>query len=466
MQSTLFRPALEPVPRAWESARSELAALQRLALPLIFANVGQVLIGVVDTAIVGRLGSVELAGAGLGNTIHFTVAVLGLGVLSGLDPLFAQAFGAGERRRAGQLLVQGAWLALLLSVPLCALELGIGFALERFGIRADVAVAARDYLFGRAPGLLPFLLFAGTRSCLQAAALTRPLIAATLGANAVNLVLGVALAFGDRALLELGLPGIGLPALGVFGAALAGTAATWSQALVLSAAARSHGFCAGPARPRAADLGRVLALGVPIGAQMLAEFTAFGLVHLLVGVLDGESLASHQLAITLASATFMVPLALGNAASARVGGAVGSGDTPRARRAGLVAIAVAALFMTCAAITMLIGPRALARSFTDQAAVIESAVPLLWIAALFQISDGVQAVAAGALRGAGDTRFPLVLNLAAHFGVGLPAGLLLAHGFGLGARGLWWGLSIALCCVAAGLSARFLRLTARPLARV
>jgi MATE family multidrug resistance protein len=161
----------------------------------------------------------------------------------------------------------------------------------------------------------------------------------------------------------------------------------------------------------------------------------------------------------------MVPLALGSAASVRVGGAVGSGDTPRARRAGLIAIAVAALSMSAAALAMLLGPHGLARLFTDQPSIVATAVPLLWIAALFQISDGVQAVAAGALRGAGDTRFPLLLNLAGHYALGLPAGLLLAQVFGLGARGLWWGLSLGLCCVAAGLTLRFVWLTARPVAR-
>jgi MATE family multidrug resistance protein len=465
MQSTLFRPAVLPVPRPWESTRAELGALGSLALPLVVANVGQVLIGAVDTAIVGRLGSVELAGAGLGNTIFFTVAVLGVGVLCGLDPLFSQAFGAGERRRAGQLLWQAVWLALLLSLPLGALELAIGFSLERVGIAPDVAQAARDYLIGRAPGLVPFLLFVGLRSFLQSAARTRPLIAATLGANAVNLVLGVLLAFGDQALIELGLGARGLPALGVLGAALAGTAATAFQALWLVLATRAAGLGSAPLPPRAAALSRVLALGAPVGAQMLAEFTAFAIVHLLIGVLDGGALAGHQLAITLASATFMVPLALGNAASVRVGGAVGRGDTARARSAGLVAIAVSAVLMSAAALALLLGPRALARLFTDQASVIAAAVPLLWIAALFQISDGVQAVAAGALRGAGDTRFPLLLNLAGHYGVGLPAGVVLALGFGLGARGLWWGLSLGLCCVASGLSLRFVRLTARPVAR-
>ena len=180
----------------------------------------------------------------------------------------------------------------------------------------------------------------------------------------------------------------------------------------------------------------------------------------------GDALAGHQLAITLASATFMIPLALGNAASVRVGCAVGSEDTPRARLSGLVAIGVAAAFMTLAAIVLVVGPRSLARLFTDQPEVLSAAAPLLLIAAVFQISDGVQAVAAGALRGAGDTRIPLLLNLFGHYCVGLPVGLLLAQSFGLGARGLWWGLSVGLGFVALGLTLRFVRLTARPVARV
>jgi multidrug resistance protein, MATE family len=465
MQSTF--PLVGLLPREPHLARAELRALHRLALPLVFANVGQVLIGVVDTAIVGRMGAVELAGAGLGNSIYFTVAVLGLGIMSGLDPLLAQAFGAKERDRAWQLFCQGAWLALLLSLPLCAVALGIGRALEPFGIDAKVAAAARDYLAGRVPGLIPLLLFVGVRSLLQAASTVRHLITATALANVINLVLGLGLAFGDRALVEIGVAPVGLPALGVLGVAIAGSAATLIQLFVLFGAARRlrQPSCL-PALPHVPALLRVFRLGAPIGGQMLAEFSAFALVHVLVGVLDGGALAGHQLAITLASATFMVPLALGNAASVRVGRAIGSGNTPRARLSGLLAIGLAAVFMTATAIALILGPRSLARLFTDQPDVLSAAVPLLLIAALFQISDGVQAVAAGALRGAGDTRIPLILNLLGHYGVGLPAGVVLAHAFDLGARGLWWGLSIGLGCVALGLTLRFVGLTSRPVARV
>jgi multidrug resistance protein, MATE family len=465
MQSTF--PLAGLLPREPHVARAELRALNRLALPLVFANVGQVMIGVVDTAIVGRLGAVELGGAGLGNSIYFTVAVFGLGLMSGLDPLLAQAFGAKERDRAWQLFCQGAWLAVVLSLPLCAVGLGIGRALEPLGIDPKVASGARDYLAGRVPGLLPLLLFFGARSLLQAANTVRHLITATALANVVNLVAGLGLAFGDRGLVEIGIAPIGLPSLGVLGVAIAGSAATLVQLLVLfSAARRLRRPSCSPALPHAPSLLRVFRLGAPIGGQMLAEFSAFALVHVLVGVLDGPALAGHQLAITLASATFMVPLALGNAASVRVGRAVGSADTPRARLSGLVAIGLAAAFMTAAALALFGGPRSLARLFTDQPDVLAAAVPLLLIAAVFQISDGVQAVAAGALRGAGDTRIPLMLNLLGHYGVGLPAGVVLAHAWGLGARGLWWGLSIGLACVAIGLTLRFVRLTARPVARV
>ena len=465
MQSTF--PLTGLLPRTPDLARAELRALNRLALPLVFANVGQVMIGVVDTAIVGRLGGVELAGAGLGNSIYFTIAVLGVGVMSGLDPLLAQAFGARESDRAFLLFRQGAWLAIFLGLPLCAVALGIGRALEPFGIQANVAAGAQDYLAGRAPGLLPLLLFVGLRSLLQAANTVRSLIAATAAANALNLVLGVGLAFGDRALAEVGLAPIGLPALGVLGVAIAGSAATLLQVLVLlGAAGRLRGPASLPALPHAPSVLRVFRLGAPIGGQMLAEFSAFALVHVLVGVLDGDALAGHQLAITLASATFMVPLALGNAASVRVGRAIGSGDTPRARLAGLVAIGAAAAFMSVAAFALILGPKSLARLFTDQPEVLSAAVPLLLIAAVFQISDGVQAVAAGALRGAGDTRVPLVLNLFGHYIVGLPAGIVLAHVCGFGARGLWWGLSIGLGCVALGLTLRFVRFTSRTVARV
>ncbi len=440
----------------------------RLAVPLAAANLGQVLIGAVDTAVVGRLGEIELGAAGLGNSVFFVVAVVGMGIMLGLDPLVAQAIGADEPAQARRMLWQGGWLAMILGVPLALLVAGLGMLLEHFGIAAVTAAPTRAYLFARLFGLVPFLLFVACRSYLQAVALTRPVVLSVVAANVLNLPLSWALVFGDAGLVRIGLPPLGVPALGVAGAAWASTACTVAQMLVLMVAVRSIKLPGARRlfRPDRGLMKKALALGTPIGLTLVAEFGVFSLVNILMGNIDARALAGHQVAITLASATFMVPVGIGAAASVRVGHAIGRGDGPGTRRAGVIGLLSGMAFMSLAAISFLLVPKQLAGVITDKQDVIAAAVPLLFVAAVFQLSDGVQAVAAGALRGAGDTRFPLFANLAGHYLIGLPLGVLLAFHFGLGARGLWWGLSAGLTGVAVALTVRFVKISSRRVLRV
>ncbi len=440
----------------------------RLAVPLAAANLGQVLIGAVDTAVVGRLGEIELGAAGLGNSVFFVVAVVGMGIMLGLDPLVAQAIGADEPARARRMLWQGGFLALLLGAPIALAVAGLGTLLERFGIAHVTAEPTRAYLFARLFGLVPFLLFVACRSYLQAVSITRPVVVSVVVANLLNLPLSWALVFGDAGLVRFGLPALGVPALGVAGAAWASTACTVAQMLVLMYAVRKVQLPGARERfvPSRELMKKALVLGAPIGLTMAAEFGVFSLVNVLMGNIDARALAGHQVAITLASATFMVPVGIGAAASVRVGHAIGRGDGPGTRRAGIIGLSSGMAFMSLAALTFLLLPRELAGVITDKRDVIAAAVPLLFIAAVFQLSDGAQAVLAGALRGAGDTRFPLFANLAGHYLIGLPLGVLLAFHTGLGARGLWWGLSAGLTGVAVALSIRFMRISSRRVVRV
>ncbi len=455
------------LPPASPSTSTELSALVRLAIPLAAANLGQTLIGAVDTAVVGRLGKVELGAAGLGNSVFFTITVLGMGVMLGLDPLIAQAVGANESTRARRTLWQGVWLAVGLGVPLSLAVVALGTLLERFGIDPVTAERTRAYVSARVWGLAPFLVFVALRGYLQAVSSTRPVVVAVVVANVINLPLSWLLVFGDAGLAPLGLPAVGIPKMGVAGAAWASTACTLLQMAVLAFGVRrlTRGAESGVRRPEPALMKKALGLGTPIGLQLLAEFGVFSLVNVLMGNLDARSLAAHQVAITIASATFMVPVGIGAATSVRVGQAIGRQDVPGTRLAGMTGIGVGMGFMLCAATAFLLLPRLLAGIITSEADVIEAVVPLLFVAAIFQLSDGVQAVAAGALRGAGDTRFPLLANLGGHYLVGLPLGVLLGFGMGWGARGLWWGLSAGLTCVAVALALRFRHASARPIAR-
>jgi MATE family multidrug resistance protein len=219
----------------------------------------------------------------------------------------------------------------------------------------------------------------------------------------------------------------------------------------------------GALQPRA--LLPLVRVGVPIGVQQCLEFFAFGLTGLLMGRLGTVPMAGHETALNLAALVFMVPLGVGAAAAVRVGHAIGRGDPPGARRAARVAMLVGVGFMTTTAAAMLAAPRALAALYTTDAAVIAVAAALIPLAGVFQVFDGLQAVSLGVLRGAGDTRAPMLINLFGFWLVGLPLGSWLCFGRGMGARGLWWGLVAGLATVAVVLAARVRRRLAGPLSR-
>jgi len=442
----------------------ELRKLVRLALPLAAVQAGNQLIVVVDTAIVGRLGATPLGAVGLGNGIFFVLSTLGFGTMLGLDPLIAQAIGAGETDRARRLLWQGVWLAagltLVLSVPIAITP----FFLEPAGIEGKVARLARVYALARLPGLFPFLLFLGMRSYLQALGVTRPLLIATIGANVLNVPVSLLLVFGGEGLPHWMGPLELVPPLGIVGAAVAANLFYALQPLVLGAAIARVGSAASARRPDGAELRSALRVGVPVGLQMAAETAIFAFVGFLAGRLGAGPLAAHQIALTLAAFTFTVAVGVATAASVRVGIGIGAGDPTQVRRAGYLGLAAGAGVMALGGLCFLLFPTTLASLLTNDAETIERAVPLLGVAALFSISDGVQAVGAGILRGAGDTRFTFAVNLVGHWLVGLPLALWLSPR--LGVSGLWLGLSAGLTVVACALALRFRRIAARPIRRI
>lgn len=445
----------------------ELANLARLAIPLSVASAGQATMGLVDAAVCGRAGAVALAGTGLGNALFFAAAIFAMGLTMGLDPLVSQAFGAGDLRAARRLVWQGSWLALaagvLVAVPLAFAPL----ALEPLGIGHAVAREASRFLWARLPGLPPLLFFYAAKSYLQGLGLTRAVVLSTVLANALNFLLDLLLVFGGASLPAWAGPLRDIPPLGAGGSALGTTIVTFAQGLVLAIAVRQVSVPGGPAGLRAParrELAQAVRVGVPIGLHMGAEVGIFALVGFLAGRLGQAPLAAHEIAISLAATTFTVALGIGNAASVRVGWAVGARDTPAARRAGLTAFAAGGGVMSLSALAFLAFPHGLSRLMTDDAAVVAVAAPLLRVAAAFQVFDGIQAVGAGVLRGAGDTRYTFAANMVGHWLFGLPVALAAGLFGGLGVTGLWWGLAAGLAAVAVGLLVRFLRLSAREIA--
>lgn len=429
--------------------RIELRELFRLAMPLAAAQAGTQMMGLVDVAVLGRLGAQELAGSGLATAVFFAVSVFGMGMMLGIDPLVAQAVGAGNRIRARHVLWQGLWLSLIVAAALTVLLLFGALALPLIGAAPEIIGHARAFLLVRTASLLPFLMFMAIRAYLQAHHVTKPMVVAMIVANIFNFALDLVFVFGIHGWI---------PAMGVAGAALSTVICTFIEFGIVAAAARNmkppgsvdH-------RPDRTAILQAVRVGMPIGLHMGAEVGVFALVALLAGRLGTLHLAAHQLVINLASFSFTVAVGVAAAGSVRVGNAIGARNAEGTRTAGNAAFIGGILVMGVSAAVFALAPAPLARLFTNQPAVIAASIPLMMVAAVFQLSDGVQAIGAGVLRGAGDTRYTFWANLMGHWVIGLPLALWLGFARGMGIVGLWWGLCVGLTIVAVLLFVRFER---------
>lgn len=432
----------------------------RLAVPVVTVQVGLMAMGVVDTLMVGRVSAQALAAVALGNVYFFAVAIFGVGVLLALDPVVAQAVGAGDELGVTRGLQRGVVLAALLTVPASLLLVPVEPLLRVVKQPPDVVPVAAGYALVQITAMLPFYLFVALRQTLQAMHRTAPIVVIIVIANVANVALNWVFVFGH----------LGLPAMGAIGSSWATSISRWLMTVGLLAAGwphlRPHLL---PWRPEAlhlAPLKRLLALGAPIGAQHQLEFGIFGLVGLMMGYLGAVPMAGHQVALNIASFTFMVPLGVSAAAAVLVGNAIGRRDLPEARRAAAAGLVTGLSFMAISAGVMIGAPELLARAYTNQADVVGVAIILIPLAGLFQIFDGLQVVSIGILRGVADTRTPMVVNVVGFWLVGLPVSAWLGLRTGLGPRGLWWGLVVGLAAVALILLARVRSRLAGPVTRV
>jgi multidrug resistance protein, MATE family len=440
--------------------REDLRAMVGLATPVVVIQVGMMLMGVVDTIMVGHLSALALASVALGNLYFFGLGVFGLGTLMVLDPVVAQAVGARDAPAIARGVQRGVVVAFILAVPATLLLLPAEPLMTLARQPDEVVPYAAAYAVRLAPGVLPFFLFIVLRQSLQSMHLTAPIMIAIVMANLVNAALNWVLIFGH----------LGVPALGVVGSAWATTISRWLLALLLLALTwrtlKPHLL---PIRPEIwqwAPLGRMLRLGVPIGLQYTLEFGAFAFVALMMGWLGTRAMAGHQVAINLASLTFMVPLGVADAASILVGHAVGRGDLAGTRGAARAALLCGIGFMSCTAIAFLTLPGPLARLYTTEASVLAVAIGLIPLAGVFQVFDGTQAVGGGILRGLGETKVAMLVNLMGYWFFGLPVSYLLGFVFGLGPAGLWYGLVLGLAAVATVLLVRVRMALARERRRV
>ena len=428
-----------------------------LAGPVVLAELGWIMMGIVDTIMVGRLGPEAIGAVGVGSSLFLALGVFGIGLLLGLDTLVSQAFGARRVDECHRWLYHGLALACLLA-PIMVLLAWIGIrTLSVWGFDPAVARLLKPYLTILIWSALPLLLYAALRRYLQAMNVVRPVMFALVSANLVNAAINWVLVYGN----------LGAPALGVSGSAWATLAARVYMAAVLIGAVVAHDarhqtglFHVAPVI-EAARLWRLVRLGFPAAMQTVFEYGVFASATAFAGRLEPVALAAHQIVLNIAGFTFMVPFGLASASAVRVGQAVGRGDPAGAARAGWTALALGVAFMAVAAAVFVLGPRALLGLFTRNTAVTEIGVALLLIAAVFQLFDGIQGVLTGALRGLGDTRTPMIWNLVGHWAFGLPLGYALCFWWTWGVRGLWIGLSAGLISVGAALLVVWSRRTRR-----
>ena len=419
-----------------------------LSLPVVGVQLGIMAMGVVDTIMVGHVSPVALAATALGNLYFFVGGIFGQGTLMALDPVISQAVGARDEDAIHRAVQRGLVLALALTILTCAMFAPAEWVLSLLGQPPEVVPGAASYVFFAIPGVFPFYAFVVFRQSLQAMGRVAPVLWTVLAANLLNAGLNWVFIFGH----------LGSPALGVAGSSIATSISRWAMALlVLAVSAREIVRRLRPWRADSlalAPLGRMLRLGLPIGTQYLLEYGAFAAAALLMGVLGTTQMAAHQIAINLASFTFMVPLGISTATAVLVGQAIGAGDEARARRSAIAGIATGTAFMVVSALAFRLFPGAFARAYTGDTAVIALAATLIPIAGVFQIFDGIQAVAAGVLRGIGDTHAPAIINVVGFWLIGLPVSWSLAFRYGGGAVGLWWGIVVGLGAVAVILLAR------------
>jgi MATE family multidrug resistance protein len=423
--------------------RKEIRPMMRLAAPLALAELGWMAMGFVDTVMAGRLGAAAMGAGALGGMLFFPIAVCGTGMLLGMDTLVSQAFGARDDAACRRVLISGLWVALI-NAPIVGLILALTIpALRATGTNPKVMALLAPFLYRLMWGLVPLMFYTAFRRYLQAQNMVRPITFAIVSANLVNFLGNWILMYGNW----------GAPRMGLEGSGISTSLSRLYIALVLMIAVLRHEAAHGNPifhmdwRPDFTRIRRLLSLGFPSAMQILFEGAVFAMVTVLAAHLDERSLAAHGISVNVISVTYMVPLGISSAAAVRVGQAIGRKDPHGVAVAGWTAILLAAVFMGIAGIGLTVAPRGVARLYTPEAAVIAAGVTLLRIAALFQIFDGIQVVATGALRGLGDTRTPAYAHLVGYWIFGMPIAWLLCFHYDWGVSGIWVGLTIALVLI-------------------
>ena len=431
----------------------EVGATVRLALPLVLAQLAAVGTNVVDALLSGHFSAHVLGAVAVGTSVWSLAIVSGIGLMMAVPPSIAQLDGAGRRAEVGAVFRQALWLAVTLGALLWFGVRHAGPLVNVIGVTPSLRQDVEAFLQAISWGAPALACYFALRGLSEGLSLTRPSMMFSLGGLAVLAPLGYVFMFGK----------LGLPPQGARGCGIATAAVLWLEMLGFAVSVLCHRNYRGLKLfecfewPHWQRIGALLRIGVPMAVTLLAEAGLFVATALLIGTMGEDIVASHQVAINVASLFFMIPLGLAMAITVRVGNAVGRNDARGVRYAGFCGIGLALLTQLISATLMLGLPHAIASLYTRNASVIGLASQLLVLAGLFQFSDGIQVASNGALRGLKDTRVPMAITLFAYWGVGMPVGWWLAFHRGLGARGMWIGLIAGLTVAAMLLFNRFWR---------
>ena len=444
------------------SAFTELRVLGTLALPIILTQLSQMGMGVADAIMAGRVSATDLAGVTLGGNLYFPLLLFMSGVVMAVTPSVSQLHGAGRLRDAGAVVRQALWIAVCGGILLVVALRNVEPLYRLVGVDERAIPVAVAYLKAASFGFVPVLAYVALRCLCEGMAWTWAAMLIGLSALLLKVLLNWLFIYGS--------PSLGVPALGGPGCGWA-TAITMLYSLlamivvVSCSRARASNVFAAFSLPVASQIGRLLRLGLPIGAALFVEIAFFSVATIFIGRLGVEAVAAHQAAFSIVGMAFMVPLAIGMAATIRVGFNVGAGRRADARRSAWVAIATTLTWSVATATTFLLFRHELVGLYSTEHEVVRTAAGLLVVGAAFQIFDASQATTMGALRGYKDTSVPMVIALIGYWGLGLPFGYGLCFGYdfialdAIGVAGLWWGIVVGLAVVSMALFVRLTRIS-------
>lgn len=431
-----------------------------LAFPVVLSQLGQVSVGVADSMMVGRLGAVPLAAASLGNSIFFVLLMFGMGISMGITPLVSVAEGKGKFKRIGHLFQHGLWINIATAVLLTAVVMGLSQGLHFLNQPKEVVILTIPYLFIITASLLPFMIFQSFKQFAEGLSQTKQAMYVTIFCNLINIFLNWILIYGNLGAPEMGLNGAGLATL------ISRILMPIMMGMYVMRSKRYSIFNLqlGIGKLRFLLLNRILKIGVPTGFQYIFEVSAFSAAAIMMGWIGVNALAAHQIAINLASISYMMVSGLSTAGMIRVSNQIGRNNFKGMREAGMVVFGMVLVFMAVTGLLFIFMRSYLPTLYIDNHEVIAMSASLLIIAGMFQLSDGIQVAGLGVLRGLEDVKFPTLITLVAYWVIGLPLGYFLAFELDMAEKGIWYGLLIGLSLTAVILFYRFHKLSNRMIA--